>query len=411
MSKKSEKNLIVGLDIGTTKVVAIVCEVGADGTLSIIGEGTCPSRGMKKGVVVNLESTAGSIQRAIEAAELMAGCQINTVYVGIAGNHISSFNLQGMVAIRDKEVTQNDVSRVVDSASTLNMPSDQQIIHVIPQEYIIDKQEGIHEPIGMAGVRLETNIHLVTAASGAAQNIEKCVHRCGLEVEDLILEQLASSCAVLREDEKELGVCLVDIGGGTTDIAVFANGAIRHTAVIPIAGDQVTNDIAVALRTPTRYAEEIKVKHACALAQLADPEREIEVPAVGDRPPRILTHQILAEVVEPRYEELMQLIQAELRRSGYDDLLGAGIVLTGGSSKVEGLATLAEEVFHQPVRIGIPSHVSGLSDVVKNPIYATAVGLLLFGHQQMDQEDSMDNVKNSHGSFWAKIKNWFHGSF
>ncbi|MGD9000021.1 MAG: cell division protein FtsA, partial [Granulosicoccaceae bacterium] len=300
MSKKVEKNLIVGLDIGTSKVVAIVGEITDEDEIEIIGIGSHPSRGLKKGVVVNIESTVQSIQRAVEEAELMAGCQINSVYAGIAGSHIRSLNSHGIVAIRDKEVSPSDVERVIDAARAVAIPADQKILHVLPQEFIIDNQEGIKEPVGMAGVRLESKVHLISGAVSAAQNIIKCVRRCGLEVDDIILEQIASSHAVLTEDERELGVCLVDIGGGTTDIAVFTEGAIRHTAVIPIAGDQVTNDIAVALRTPTQYAEEIKIKYACALRQLAGAEETIEVPSVGERPPRRLTRQTLAEVVEPR---------------------------------------------------------------------------------------------------------------
>ena len=306
MTKKSEKNMIVGLDIGTSKVVAIVGEVTVEGDIEIIGIGTQPSRGLKKGVVVNIESTVQSIQRAVEEAELMAGCQIRSVYAGIAGSHIRSINSHGIVAIKEKEVTAADVARVIEAAKAVAIPADQRILHVLPQEFIIDDSEGIRDPISMSGVRLECKVHLVTGAVSAAQNIIKCVRRCGLEVDDVILEQLASSSAVLTDDEKELGVCLVDIGGGTTDIAVFSDGAIRHTAVIPIAGDQVTNDIAVALRTPTQYANDLKIRYACALRQLAADGETIEVPSVGDREPRRLARQTLAEVVEPRYEELLK---------------------------------------------------------------------------------------------------------
>ena len=410
MSRRGEKNLIVGLDIGTSKVVAIVGEVNPEGTIEVIGIGSHPSRGMKKGVVVNIESTVQSIQRAVEEAELMAGCQIHSVFAGIAGSHIQSLNSHGIVAIRDKEVTQGDVDRVLDAARAVAIPADQQILHLIPQEFIIDAQEGIREPIGMSGVRLEARVHMVAGAVSAAQNIVKCVRRCGLEVDDIILEQLASSHSVLTEDEKELGVCLVDIGGGTTDMAIFAEGAIRHTAVIPIAGDQVTNDIAVALRTPTQHAEEIKVKYACALRQLATSEETIEVPSVGDRPPRRLARQTLAEVVEPRYEELFNLVQSELRRSGFEDLCAAGVVLTGGSSRMEGAVDLAEEVFHMPVRLGLPQGVSGLVDVVRNPIHATGVGLLRFGQVHkgggfMERERSNNGFK----SVWERMRGWFQG--
>ncbi len=411
MGKKIDKGLIVGLDIGTSKVVAIVGEIGSAGEIEVIGLGSHPSRGLKKGVVVNIESTVQSIQRAVEEAELMAGCQINAVYAGIAGSHIRSLNSHGIVAIRDKEVTPGDIDRVIDAARAVAIPADQKVIHILPQEFLIDNQEGIREPVGMSGVRLEAKVHLVTGAVSAAQNIIKCVRRCGLEVDDIILEQLASSYSVLTEDEKELGVCLVDIGGGTTDIAVFTEGAIRHTAVIPIAGDQVTNDIAVALRTPSQHAEEIKIKYACALTQLANPEETIEVPSVGDRPHRRLARQTLAEVVEPRYEELLTLVQAELRRSGFEDLTAAGVVLTGGSAKMEGVPELAEEVFHMPVRLGVPQHVSGLTEVVRNPIYATGVGLLQFGHQHA--KDTAAEGKGSGGikGVWERMKGWFQGNF
>ncbi|MDH5784695.1 MAG: cell division protein FtsA [Chromatiales bacterium] len=411
MSKKMEKNLIVALDIGTSKVVAIVGEVNAENEIEIIGIGSHPSRGLKKGVVVNIESTVQSIQRAVEEAELMAGCQIHSVCAGIAGSHIKSLNSHGIVAIRDKEVTHGDVERVIDAARAVAIPADQRILHVLPQEFVIDNQEGIREPVGMSGVRLEAKVHLVTGAVSAAQNIIKCVRRCGLEVDDVILEQLASSYAVLSEDEKELGVCIVDIGGGTTDIAVFSEGAIRHTAVIPIAGDQVTNDIAVAMRTPTQYAEEIKIKYACALTQLANADESIEVPSVGDRPPRRLARQTLAEVVEPRYEELFTLVQAELRRSGFEDICAAGIVLTGGTSKMEGAVELAEEIFHMPVRLGDPEGVSGLVDVVRNPIFATGVGLLLFGQHNRDAAFIDSSKQGGFNAVLQRMKSWFQGNF
>ncbi len=411
MPKKTEKNLIVGLDIGTSKVVAIVGEVLADGELEVVGIGSNPSRGLKKGVVVNIESTVHSIQRAIEEAELMAGCQIHSVYAGIAGSHIRSLNSHGIVAIRDKEVSPTDVERVIDAARAVAIPADQKILHILPQDFVIDNQEGIREPVGMSGVRLEAKVHMVTGAVSAAQNIIKCVRRCGLEVDDIILEQLASSYSVLTEDEKELGVCIVDIGGGTTDIAVFTDGAIRHTAVIPIAGDQVTNDIAVALRTPMQHAEEIKIKYACALTQMASAEESIEVPSVGDRPPRQLARHTLAEVVEPRYEELLTLIQAELRRSGFEDLIASGIVLTGGSAKIEGLVDLAEEIFHMPVRLGAPQYVTGLVDVVRNPIYATGVGLLLFGHHNRDQRSMDIGLGKGLRGVLDRMRGWFQGNF
>ena len=411
MVKKTDKNIIVGLDIGTSKVVAIVGEVKDDDSIEIIGLGTHPSRGLKKGVVVNIESTVQSIQRAVEEAELMAGVEIDSVYAGIAGSHVSSLNSHGIVAIKDREVTHADVERVIDAARAVPIPADQKILHILPQEFIIDNQEGIHDPVGMSGVRLEARVHMVTGAVSAAQNIIKCVRRCGLEVEDLILEQLASSYSVLEEDEKDLGVCLVDIGGGTTDIAVFTGGSIRHTGVIPIAGDQVTNDIAVALRTPTQHAEEIKLKYACALTQLASPDETIEVPSIGDRPPRRLSRQILAEVVEPRYEELLTLIQGELRRSGFEDLVAGGVVMTGGSSKMEGLIDLAEEVFHMPVRLGVPRYVTGLVDVVRNPIHATGVGLLLFGYRNRAVRVPEVAGGQSIKSVWNRMKSWFQGNF
>ncbi|MDY6984699.1 MAG: cell division protein FtsA, partial [Pseudomonadota bacterium] len=357
-----------------------------------------------KGTVVNIESTVQSIQRAVEEAELMAGCRIHSVYAGIAGSHIRSMNSHGIVAIRDREVYAADIERVIDAAQAVAIPADQKILHILPQEYIIDSQEGVKEPLGMSGVRLEAKVHLVTCATNAYQNIEKCIKRCGLEVDEIILEQLASSYSVLTEDEKELGVCVIDIGGGTTDIAIFTEGAIRHTGVIPIAGDQVTNDIAMALRTPTDYAEELKIKYACALSQLASPDEMIKVPGVGDRPPRELSRQALADVVEPRYDELFHLIQAELRHSGYADVLAAGIVLTGGTSKMEGVVELAEEIFHMPVRIGMPHDVSGLVDIVRNPTYSTGVGLLLYGMKQAQEREGMQPVREPGINMLDKVK-------
>ena len=411
MAKKSDKKMIVGLDIGTSKVVAIVGELTLDDEVEIVGLGSSRSRGLKKGVVVNIESTVHSIQRAIEEAELMAGCNIHSVFAGIAGSHIRSLNSNGIVAIRDNEVTLGDVDRVIDAASAVAIPADQKILHILPQEFVIDSQEGVKEPVGMSGVRLEVKVHMVTGAVSAAQNIIKCVRRCGLEVDDIILEQLAASYAVLTEDEKDLGVCLVDIGGGTTDIAIFLDGAIQHTAVIPIAGDQVTNDIAIALRTPTQHAEDIKVQYACALTQLANPEETIEVPSVGNRASRRLARQTLAEVVEPRYEELFTLVQAELRRSGFEDMIAAGVVLTGGSSKMEGVAELAEEIFHMPVRIGVPQFVTGLSDVVRNPIYSTGVGLLLFGRKHIHEHQSPVHMNKGFKQVLERMKSWFQGNF
>ena len=404
MANNNGGNMIVGLDIGTSKVVAIVGEVNSDGGISIVGIGRHRSRGLKKGTVVNIESTVQSIQRAVEEAELMAGCRIHSVYAGIAGSHIRSLNSHGIVAIRDREVFPADIDRVIDAAQAVAIPADQKILHILPQEYIIDMQEGVKEPLGMSGVRLEAKVHLVTCATNAYQNIEKCIRRCGLETDEIILEQLASSYSVLTEDEKELGVCMVDIGGGTTDIAIFTEGAIRHTGVIPIAGDQVTNDIAMALRTPTDNAEELKIKYACALSQLASPDQMIKVPGVGDRAPRELSRQALADVVEPRYDELFHLIQAEIRLSGYADLLAAGMVLTGGTSKMEGVVELAEEIFHMPVRIGMPHDVTGLSDIVRNPTYSTAVGLLLYGLKQAQEREGQQPAKQPGINLMEKVK-------
>ncbi len=409
MASDSEMRRLVGLDIGTSKVAAIVGEVNREGEIEIIGIGTHISRGMKKGVVINIESTVQSIQRAVEEAELMSGCQIDSVYAGIAGSHIRSINSHGIVAIRDREVFPQDVERVIDAAQAMAIPADQKILHILPQEYVIDSQDGVKEPLGMSGVRLEAKVHLVTCAVNASQNIEKCIERCGLTVNDVILEQLASSYSVLSDDERDLGVCLVDIGGGTTDIAVFTDGAIRHTTVIPIAGDQVTNDIAMALRTPTQNAEEVKIKYACALTQLAGAEDMIKVPGVGDKPAKELSRQALAEVVEPRYDELFTLIQAELRRSGFEDLVAAGIVLTGGASKMEGVIELAEEIFHMPVSLGSPNNVAGLKDIVRNPVYATGVGLLQYGKQR---EEEMPGRGRSRGTgVFSKTRKWLSDNF
>lgn len=404
MTKKTQNEMIVGLDIGTTKVVAIIAEIDEAGELEVIGIGSHKSRGMKKGVVVDIESTVQSIQRAIEEAELMADCQVHSVYAGIAGNHIKGMNSHGMVAIKDKdEVTNSDVDRVVDAAQAVAIPAEQAVLHVLPQEFIIDQQEGIREPVGMSGIRLDAKVHLVTAAESAIQNIEKCVRRCGLETDDVILEPLASAYAVLTDDEKELGVCLIDIGGGTTDIAVFTEGAIRHTSVIPIAGDQVTNDIAVAIRTPTQQAEEIKIRYGGALRQLVGTEEEFEVSGVGERAPSMLSRQTLISVIEPRLEELFILVQSELRHAGYLELLGAGIVLTGGTSKTEGAAELAEEIYQMPVRIASPAHVKGLTEVVNNSIYSTGVGLLVYGMQNRGNGVSGSRASDS---LVARVKRW-----
>jgi cell division protein FtsA len=412
MNKPREtKNLLVALDIGTSKVVAIVAEITPENGIEIIGMGSQESRGLKKGVVVNIEATVNGIQRALEEAELMADCKIRDVITGIAGSHIKSFNSHGMVAIKDKEVSQFDVGRVIETARAVNIPMDQQILHILTQEFIIDGQEDVREPVGMSGVRLEVKVHIVTGAVSAAQNIMKCVRRCGLEVRDLVLQPLASAHAVLSQDEKDLGVCLVDIGGGTTDIAIFTGGAIRHTAVIPIAGDQITNDIAMALRTPTKDAEHIKIAHGCALRQLASVNDVIEVPGVGDRGPRQLSRQTLAEVIEPRVEELYSLIQRELRSSGFEELLSSGVVLTGGSAAMQGMVELGEEVFHMPVRVGVPQYSGGLSEVVRSPRYSTGVGLLISGLEQMKRDQHVRMQVGSFNQILDRMKKWFTGNF
>jgi cell division protein FtsA len=407
---KENRNLVVGLDIGTSKVVALVAELGPDGALEVLGMGNHESKGLKKGVVVNIESTVAGIQRALEEAELMADCKIASAFTGIAGSHIRSFNSTGMVAVKEREVSAIDVERAVETAKAVNIPTDQQILHVLRQEFIIDGQEDVREPVGMSGVRLEVKVHIVTGAVSAAQNIVKCVRRCGLDVNDLILQPLASARSVLSADEMDLGVCLVDIGGGTTDLAIFTHGAIRHTAVIPIAGDQITNDIAMALRTPTAEAEAIKMRHGVALRQLADAGEMIEVPGIGDRAPRVMSRQTLAEVIEPRAEELFSLVQQVLRESGYEELLSSGVVLTGGSALMQGMTELGEEIFHMPVRVGVPRYTGGLAEVVRSPRYATAMGLLLEGAQQVQQ----GRVSRQNGSVRAvihRMRDWFQRNF
>lgn len=407
MAVSNEGNMVVALDIGTSKIVALIGEVNADGGVEIVGIGKHPSRGMKKGVVVNIDSTIEAIQRAVEEAELMAGVNINSAYAGIAGSHIQSLNSHGIVAIKDKEVTEGDLERVMDAARAVAVPADQRILHVLAQDYVIDQQEGIREPVGMSGVRLEARVHLITCAQSAAQNIIKCVDRCGLDVDDVILEQVASSHAVLEHDEKELGVCMVDIGGGTSDIAIFLDGAIQHTAVIPIAGDQVTNDIAVAVRTTSQFAEKLKIEHGYALRKLVNKDEIIEVPGIGERESRGLSTQTLASVIEPRFEELFSLIQAELRRSGFEERIGAGIVLTGGSSKIRGAVELAEEIFHMPVRIGSPLNVGGLKNEVDSPVHATGVGLLLYGAAQNELSENSSFSHVTQENLWDRLKTWF----
>ncbi len=408
---KDSKDLIVGLDIGTSKIVAMVAEVTPESRLNVVGLGAQASRGLRKGAVVDIEATMSTIQRVLEEAELMADCKISEVYASISGSHIRSLNSSGMVAIKEKEVTQADIDRVVDTAKAIAIPNDQRVLHILPQEYIIDGQEGVREPLGMSGIRLEVKVHIVTGAVHAAENITKCVRRCGLEVKDLILQPLAAAMAALNEDERELGVCLVDVGGGTTDIAVFTAGAIRHTAVIPIAGDQVTNDIAMTLRTPTKEAEDLKIRYGCALRQVADPNEMIEVPGVGGRGPRKLSRQTLAEVIEPRIEELYTLVQAELRRSGFEELLSSGIVLTGGTALLQGMVELGEEVFHMPVRVGIPEYVGGLADVVRSPRYATAVGLLFEGREQWLREQQSRVQGKGLGGVAGRMRDWFKANF
>jgi len=408
---RESKDLIVALDIGTSKVVAVVAEILPEGRFEVLGLGQHESRGMRKGVVVNIESTVSSIQHALEEAELMADCKIREVYTGIAGSHIRSFNSSGMVAVKDKEVTATDVARVLETAKAINIPTDQQVLHVLTQEYIVDGQEDIREPIGMSAVRLEVRVHIVTGAVSAAQNIVKCVRRCGLEVQDLILQPLASSLSCLTADEKELGVVLVDIGGGTTDVAIYTGGAIRHTSVIPIAGDQITGDIAAALRTPTPDAEEIKLRYGVAKQMLVSPDERIEVPGLGDRGPRQLSRQALGAVIEPRVEELFSLVQQVVRDSGYDELLSSGVVLTGGSSLLPGVVELAEDVFMKPVRVASPDYHGALADVVCNPRFSTVMGLLQEAQMQHMRGKVRTHQTGGFRQILARMREWFNGSF
>ena len=410
MKPKSEKNLIVGLDVGTSKIVTIVGEHAPGEAVEIIGVGSHPAHGLKRGVVVDIESTVHSIQRAVEEAELMAGCQIRSVYASIAGSHIKDENSHGTAPIRDKEVSAADLDAVLNSACAIAIPADRSVLYREPQEYLIDGQEGIRHPVGMSGVRLEANVHLVTGAASAIQNITKCINRCGLQVDELLPAAVASARAVLTEDERELGVCMVDIGAGTTDIAIYTGGALRHTTSLAIGGDQVTSDIAHLMRTPTAHAEELKVRYACALAQLAHAEETIQVPSVGDRPPRRLARQNLAEAVQPRYEEIFEMVQADLRRSGREELVRAGIVLTGGAARMEGALDLAEELFHMPVRLGMPQHVTGLADVVANPMQSTGVGLLLYGSRGGASRAAPASVSVV-GGLWGRVSTWFKGEF
>ncbi len=401
-----ESNLIVGLDIGTTKICAIVGEFGPEG-IDIVGIGTSPSKGLRKGVVINIESTVDSIKKAIGEAELMAGCEISAVFAGIAGGHIKGFNSHGVIAVKHKEVRENDVKRVVDAAKAVAIPMDREVIHILPQEYIIDEQDGIKEPLGMSGVRLEAKVHIVTAAVTSAQNIIKCANRTGLNVSDIVLEQLASSEAVLTDDEKELGVLLLDIGGGTTGMAIFHHGSIKHTSVLAIGGNHITNDLAVGLRTPTSEAEKIKIKHGCCLTDIVEKEESIDVPSVGGRRPRVLSRQILSEIIEPRVEEIFSLMQRELIKAGFDDRIASGVVLTGGSAMLPGITELAERVFNLPARKGLPDRIGGLVDVVSSPMYATGVGLVKYGSKHMDQKGFRIRDENIFGRVMDRMKEWF----
>jgi cell division protein FtsA len=415
MSKESKRDLIVGLDIGTSKIVAIAAELDPEGQLSVLGVGShqfeeTKDKGIKKGVVVSIEATVDAISRAIQEVELMAGCKVKEVYTGIAGAHIKSKDSNGMVVVREKEVTEYDVARAIEAANATPISADDQILHTIPQEFIVDGQDGVKEPIGMDAKRLEVKVHLVTGAVTAVQNIVKCVHRCGLEVVDLVLQPLASGMAVLTDDEKDVGVCLVDIGGGTTDIAVFTQGAIRHTAVIPIAGDQITSDIGIALRTSTPDAEEIKIRYGVALQQLADPEEMIEVPGVGDRPASQLSRQTLAGFIQPRIEQIYQMVREELARSGYERLLRAGVVITGGSATMPGMIELGEEMFHNTVKLGLPRYDGSLRDIVRNPRYATAVGLLMEGVTQRRRGLKVQGPVTFRQTL-ARMRAWFSKNF
>jgi cell division protein FtsA len=408
MAKKG--NIVVGLDVGTTKVCAIVGEEAEDG-IEIIGIGTHPSKGLRKGVVVNIESTVQSIKKAIEEAELMAGCEINKVYAGISGGHIRAFNSHGVIAVKDGEISQSDVERVIEAAQAVAIPTDREVIHVIPQEYIIDDQEGIQEPLGMNGIRLEVKVHIVTAAVTSAQNIVKCANKAGLDVVDIALQQVASSKAVLSYDEKELGVALIDVGGGTTDIAIFHNGTIKYTTVISLGGNQVTGDIAVGLRTPTSEAEKIKKKHGCAMTAMTSGDEMIEVPSVGGHRPRTVSRQILGEIIEPRMEEIFELINMEVIKSGYDPLISSGIVLTGGTASMDGVVELAEQVFNLPVRRAVPSGITGLVDVVKAPMYSTGVGLVMYGVNHASDIQFQRGSENIFNKLLYRMKGWIKEFF
>ncbi|HJU08188.1 MAG TPA: cell division protein FtsA [Rhodanobacteraceae bacterium] len=411
MNRKSDKHLVVGLDIGTSKVVAIVGEYLPGEPVEVIGLGSHISRGMKKGAVVDIESTVHSIQRAVEEAELMAGCDIRSVYASISGSHLETRNSHGTAAIRDREVTPGDLDQVLEAASAVAIPADRKVLYKEPQEYRIDGQDGIRHPVGMSGVRLEAGVHLVTGAASAVQNSTKCIQRCGLSVDELVPAAVASAKSVLTEDERELGVCVVEMGAGTTDIAIYTQGSIRYTKSLPVGGDQVTSDIAYGVHTPTAHAEEIKIKYGCALAQLAHAEETIQVPSVGDRPPRRLARQALAQSIQARYEEIFEMVQDELRRSGYESLVAAGVVLTGGAARMEGALDLAEEIFHKMVRLGLPQHVTGLAEVVSSPVYASGVGLLLHGARAGSAHGGLGPVGGSVGNVIGKMRGWLNRNF
>ena len=411
MAKKGKKeNIIVGLDVGTTKISAIVGEINDNG-VEIIGIGTQPSRGMRKGVVINIDATVESIRKAVEEAELMAGTQITSVYCAIAGSHIRGFNSHGIVAVKNREVQESDVKRVLDAARAVAIPMDREVLHVLPQEYIVDEQDGIMEPLGMSGVRLEAKVHIVTAAVTSTQNIIRCCNRTGLEVKDIVLGQLAASEAVLIPDEKELGAALVDIGGGTTDLVVFSQGAVRQTAVFGLGGNHLTNDIAVGLRTPLVESEKIKTKYGCALTAMVKKEEMIEVPSVGGRRSRSLSRQILAEIIEPRMEEIFSLVHREILKSGYENLIPSGVVLAGGTASLEGLPELVEQIFNLPVRRGYPAGVGGLMDVVNNPMYATGVGLVLYGKRYGSEGRVKNNERGLFGKMGQGVKKFFSEFF
>jgi len=397
--------VVVGLDIGTTKICTVVGEM-VDDQVNIIGLGTYPSKGLRKGVVINIESTVQSIKKAVEEAELMAGCEITSVYAGIAGGHIKGINSHGVIAVKNREITASDVKRVIDAASAVAIPMDREVIHIIPQEFIVDDQDGIRDPVGMSGVRLEGRVHIVTGAITSAQNIIKCANRAGLDVDDIVLEQLGSSDAVLTPEEKDLGVAIIDIGGGTTDLIIFASGSIKHTAVVSLAGSHITSDISMGLRTPLEEAEKIKIRYGCCLASMVRKDETVEVPSVGGRKPRVLSRQTLAEIIEPRVEEILTLVQNEVSRTGFGNLIASGIILTGGSTILEGMPELAEQIFNLPVRRGTPTGIGGLVDMVNSPMYATGVGLVLYGSRNKEQARFKVGEGNIFSKVTHRMKEW-----